>query len=563
MLSLSLFRSLLATMQVLGAEQRGVYSDVMQHRHLTLPPAQLLEHPTDVLIKVAYTDLNPVDLQKLERGPPIANDSVFVPGYGGTGIVEQVAAGGMSVPSLVGKPVCFLGDPSRRYGSWASHVVVDHRCVAVLPSHDVLREAAAVPVAGLTAYECLVKLGLAAHAKTTPDGHLERVGLASDEALKNQAAVSKVGPSQALLIVGASGGVGSWMMTLVKAWHPHLHIIATASSPETQAWCHSLGANQVIDHHEVNQVLKGGREGSVDYIVCLTEPTSAVFSALAEVIKPYGKIVLVVAGKGIETLDLGFCFFKCVTVYTETVFSSIRTKFEHIVPADELTVILNLMAQQTIVAPLSPDLASVSEKFSDALKEKGVLRVLYRSNKKRGKLVMMVHAGDGLIFLDFKTASVFTISRKECIAKKLLNKSKKETSPNEWQEQAPVIERQALIKKMTAHPKLGIVKVAERQAQDYQDGLQLQEAESVKNMWGVQLKKREKNAKGEELLFVDLRTNAIGEMSRKKCIELGGMTVGKSETDGQEIIEEAAAVLEDRDDLVAAVRQALKIHLEG
>mmetsp|Transcript_14773 Transcript_14773/g.27992 ORF Transcript_14773/g.27992 Transcript_14773/m.27992 type:complete len:552 (-) Transcript_14773:60-1715(-) len=551
-------------MQVLGAEQRGVYSEVLQHHHLPQQPNELLEQPTDVLLKVAYTDLNPVDLQKLAKGPPI-QESVFVPGYGGTGIVEQV---GSAVPNKawVGKPVCFLGDPSRKYGSWASHVAVDYRCVALLPTsspHDLLRDAAAVPVAGLTAYECLVKMGLAGDTRVGSDGQLERVGLSADgDNLSIQAATTKCG-AKSFLIVGAAGGVGSWLLTLTKALHPNMKMIATASSAETEEWCKSLGANQMIKHHEISQVLKGGREGSVDYIVCLTEPTSSVFGALAEVIKPYGKIVLVAAGKGIESLDLGFCFFKCVNIYTETVFSSIRTKFEHIVPADELTSILNLMARQTIVAPLSPDMESVSEKFSDALKDNGVLPLLSRESKKRGNLVMMVHAGDGLIFLDFKTASVFSVPRKECITKKILNQVTKENSPSEWKEQAPIIERQALIKKMTTHPKLGIAKVAEKQAKDYQDGLELQEAENVKSMWGVQLKKREKNAKGEELLFVDLRTSAIGELSRKKCIELRGMTIGKSETDGTEIVEEAVAVLEERDDLLAAVRQALKIHLEG
>ena len=559
---LLLLPSIFVAMKVLGAEQRGVYSEVLQHHHLQQQPSELLTQPTDVLLKVAYTDLNPVDLQKLAQGPPI-HGNVFVPGYGGTGFVEQV---GSAVPNkaLMGKAVCFLGDPSRKYGSWASHVAVDYRCVAVIPTsspRDLLRDGATVPVAGLTAYECLAKMGLAVDTCIGSDGKLQLVGMNADDGTASTRNATRNNSTKSLLIVGASGGVGSWLLTLAKAFHPNMDLIATASSAETGEWCKALGANRVVKHHEISQVLKGGREGSVDYIVCLTEPTSSVFGALTEVIKPYGKIVLVVAGKGIETLNLGFCFFKCVNIYTETVFSSVRTNLEHIVPADELTVILNLMAQQSIVAPLSPDMESVSEKFSDALKDNGVLRLLSRENKKRGNLVMMIHAGDGIIFLDFKTASVFSVPRKDCIAKKLL--TTKENSPSEWKEQAPIIERQALTKKMTTHSKLGVVKVAEKQVQDYQDGLDLQEAENVKSMWGVQLKKREKNPKGEELLFVDLRTSAVGELSRKKCIELGGMTIGKNETDGKELVEEAMEVIEQRDDLLAAVRQALKIHLEG
>ncbi|CAB9504336.1 furan-3-one reductase [Seminavis robusta] len=545
-------------MQALAAKQRGVYSDVLQLQHVADAKQDLQSH--DVLIKLAYADLNPVDLQKLANGPTI--EDVFIPGYGGSGIVEHV--GSAAPPHLMGKQVCFLADPNRK-GSYASYIVVDHRCVCEIPSSKTsieLRDAASIPVAGLTAYECLVKLGLAAdiHVKVQQDGHveLEGVGLQNkqQEANSNQA-------DKSLLIVGASGGVGSWLLTLVKAWHPSMEIIATAS-PQSEEWCKSLGATKVIRHHQIDQVLKGGKEGSVDYIVSLTEPTQTLFKSLTEVVKPYGKIVLVVAGKGIESLNLGFCFFKCVNVYTETVFSSIRTQYKQIVPKDELAVILNLMANQTIKAPLSPALTDdgvgISEKFSDALKDNGVLQLLAATTHKRGKLVMMIHAGNQIVFMDLKTASIFSVPHKECIAKKYLTKSKKHD--NEWQEQSQIIEKQELIKKITSHPKLGVTKVAEKQAQDYQDGLEVQEAENVKNLWGVSLKKREKNVKGEELLFVDLRTGALGELARKKFIELGALTLGTND-EGQETVEQAVTDFEDRDDIVSAVRQALKINLDA
>jgi hypothetical protein len=81
-------------------------------------------------------------------------------------------------------------------------------------------------------------------------------------------------------------------------------------------------------------------------------------------------------------------------------------------------------------------------------------------------------------------------------------------------------------------------------------------------LWGVQLKKRKKNAKGEELLFVDLRTGAVGELSRQKCMELGALTLAMNEEE-QEILSEAITNVEERDDIVIAVRQALKINLEA
>jgi len=594
-------------MQAIAATQRGPYHEVLSHQHVPAAGASggagaspsLDKH--QVLIKVAFSDLNPVDLQKLQNGPPVVDENVFlIPGYGGSGTVEQV--GSAAPKALVGRQVCFLVNPeSSNNGSYASHVVVDHQCVAALPPSGKLelRDVASIPVAGLTAYECLVKLGLAADTtkRVAEGGQLQTIGMGGsgrdqagggmDESVttrhalkptveppppppKVKAVASSLSTAdlvdKTLLIVGASGGVGSWILTLAKAFHPNLNLIATTGGGELkEQWCKSLGATKVIRHSDIGQILKGGKEGSVDYIICLTEPTTTLFTALSDVIKPYGKICLVVSGKSIESLNLGFCFFKCANVYTETVFSSIRDRYKHILPKDEMSVILDLMAQQTIKAPLSPDLTSdnISEKFSGALKDNGVLKLLSRTDNKRGNLVMMVHAGDGLIFMDFKTASIFSIPRKECIKKKIVNKSTKEGHTNDWIEQAPIIERQELLKKITADPKLGITKVAEKQAQDYQDGLELQEAENVKSKWGVTLKKREKNAKGEELMFVDLRTGALGELSRKKILEMGAMTLGPKDEEGQETVVEAVTDFAERDDLCATVRQALKINLEG
>lgn len=534
-------------MDVLGAVRFGSFDDVLEIKHIPQLPKL---NPKEVLIKVAYSDVNPVDLQKLKgkEGQPVPNPP-FVPGYGGSGIVQEV--GSAAPQHLSGKQVCFLADPTLR-GSYASHIVVDCRCIAEVPPNVDLRDAASIPVAGLTAYECLVKLGLASDIRVQ-DGNIEAVGLETNPKTEK----TKVDATASLLVVGGSGGVGSWIIVLARTWHPHLKIIVTAS-PEAEEWCKSLGATQVIRHDQITKVLSGGQEGSVSSIICLAEPTPTLFNALSEVIQPYGQICLVVSGKSIEGLNLGFCFYKCVNVLTETVFSSIRSKYQHIVPAEELKVILGLMANQTIKAPLSPDLEGVSEKFRDAIRDKGVLKVLAGPHR-RGKLVMLIHGVNELIFLDLKTASLIKIPRKDCLEKKVLSKVK---GGDVWQEESQTsTERDELIKKMTSNPRLGISKVAEKQWKDYEDGIEMQEAENVKNLWGVQLKKREKNVKGEELLFVDPSSRAVGELSRKKCIESGLITLSQDE-EGKEIIHEAVIDAEERDGIIQTVRQTLKLYLE-
>lgn len=362
------------TFDVLGAEIHGDYSTVLGFQ--SLAGDELLRlRPDDVLVEVSFTDVNPVDLQKLRGrdnmvGRPVDNPP-HVPGYGGSGIVVGVGSAIRDAASWKGQPVCFLADPSRM-GSYATHIAVDVNCVAKIPSlgddsFTLLRDCACIPVAGLTAYESLLKCGLAVSSEPSDF-------------------------TGSLLVVGASGGVGSWTITLARALNPHIEIIATASNQEQHEWCLSLGADRVITHEEVASTLKGGREGSVDWIVCMAEPTQDLFGALSDVIKPYGTICLVVAGKSISSLNLGFCFFKCVDVKTETVFSSIRTKYKKVTPSKELGFITGLLTGGKIKAPLSPELKSgnVSESFRKALERDGVLKALSEPTMRRGNFVMKI-----------------------------------------------------------------------------------------------------------------------------------------------------------------------------
>ena len=164
--------------------------------------------------------------------------------------------------------------------------------------------------AGCTAFESLEKVGLSI-TSTTP-------------IIESATTATTVGQGKRLLVVGGAGGVGSWITQLARANYPQLDIVCTTGSEESSTWCQKMGCSRTIHHDEIQTKLEGGLKGSCDYIICLTEPTKELFASLAEVLKAYGKICLVVAGAGIKMLDMSFVFFKCGTVSTETVFSSIR-----------------------------------------------------------------------------------------------------------------------------------------------------------------------------------------------------------------------------------------------
>ena len=346
----------LTIMEYLGASKFGHHKDVLDFDSFELLPEL---QPLDLLIEVKYAELNPVDLQKLnaKNGQEVPNPPLIV-GYGGSGIVNQVGSG-LSSDEWSGKRVCFLCD-STRPGSYATHVAVDYRCVAVIPFELSLEDAATVPLAGCTAYESVLKLNM------------------TDE--------------RTLLVVGAAGGVGSWALLLARARYPSMNIIATSGSEASRLWCTQMGATHVIPHNDIAN-LGGGPKGSVDYVLCLTEPTKEVFAALAEVIKPYGSICLVVAGNSIQSLDCGFLFFKAVTLTFETVFTSSRTNFDMIVPAKEITDILLHLQDRTIPAiPLSPQQKLFNSlDWRECLQDGGLLDQI-ASGHTQGKLVMKVEA---------------------------------------------------------------------------------------------------------------------------------------------------------------------------
>eukprot|EP01083_Nonionella_stella_P278600 947476_1 len=348
---------------------------------------------TELIVKVEYSELNPVDHHKLKgpankpAGTEIPNAPLIV-GFGGSGIVESINAdiADDKTKELLGKKVIFIANPSKS-GSYAEYIVCDRRVVAEIPEgkHMTLKNAASVPVAGCTALESLAKVGFPITVSSPS---------ASSPATNNNT-------RKRLLIIGGAGGVGSWTTQLARSCYPDLEIICTASSPSSSEWCKKMGADRTLSHDpdDIMKSLGGGPKGSIDGIICLAEPTPALFNALSEVLRPYGKICLVVAGAGIKSLDLGFIFFKCGTVTTQTVFSSIRDGY-HLDQSGGMEIILRFMKDGNVKAPFEgnrssildeemKDTTSSTDNWKEAI-EKGGLIDKVGSGHCRGKLVMKI-----------------------------------------------------------------------------------------------------------------------------------------------------------------------------
>jgi len=357
------------TMKVLGAMEFGsIATSFLSFHHVSRPLADNIG-PTEVIIKISYSDLNPVDHHKLKGNKPSGTSVPHPPlvvGFGGSGIVVSIneSLAEEKTKDLLGKRVAFLGNPSKP-GSYAEYIVCDHRAIAEIPDSVDFRMAATVPIAGCTALESMEKVELPIPSACASEGEGKR-----------------------LLVVGGAGGVGSWITQLARACFPKIEIICTASSQASSKWCKKMGADKIIGHDEIIS-LGGGPKGSVDSIICLAEPSADLFNSLSEVLRPYGKICLVVAGAGIKSLDLGFVFFKCGTVATETVFSSVRDGYR-LDQSKEMGTIMDLMKVGKVQCPLNEDVCgAVSDSWKEAMKEGGAIDIM-GSGHNRGKLVMKI-----------------------------------------------------------------------------------------------------------------------------------------------------------------------------
>lgn len=245
----------------------------------------------NLLIKVAAVSVNPVDF-KIRRNS--AKDKVLespkVIGWDAVGTVEAV---GNEVSLFnIGDEVYYAGDINKP-GSNAEYQLVDERIVGRKPGKLSTEQAAAMPLTALTAWEIL----------------FDRIS------------VSEKDKGKSVLIIGGAGGVGSIAIQMAK--NAGLQVIATASRPESVAWCREMGADVVVDHKDlVNNVKAAGFNG-VDFILDFVD-VNQYWNAFVELIKPQGSIGSI--SDPAEPVNLRQLKGKSVSFHWELMFT--RSMFE-------------------------------------------------------------------------------------------------------------------------------------------------------------------------------------------------------------------------------------------
>ena len=237
-----------------------------------------------------------------------------------------------------GVPVFGMQTPFGRMGGYAEYVAISEAALARKPEGVSHEEAAAVPCAALTAYGALVRIG-------------------------------RIGPKSQILIVGASGGVGSYAVQIAKALGAS---VTAVTSTGNITLVQSLGADRVIDY-------------KTERFTSVIRHQDVVFDTIGKESLASCRSVLASGGRYITTIPNGRTAIQSAISGLRRFVSGGRTPSAHVVlvraKGDDLERIAALMAAgriRSVIDSVYP------------LHEARAAHEKSRSWRTRGKLVLQV-----------------------------------------------------------------------------------------------------------------------------------------------------------------------------
>jgi len=240
-----------------------------------------------VLVRVRAASVNPVDFKIRKGGDWAGLPKPTILGYDAAGVVEAV---GENVTHLApGDEVFYSAKIFGRQGTYAEYHVEDAEIVGKKPSGLSFEQAAALPLAAITAYDSIVTF-------------------------------FQTKPGDTVLVHAGAGGVGCYAVQLAKA--AGARVLATGRR-ENEAFIRDLGADEVIDYRSArfeDEVLRltGGKgaDAAYDTVGGDTIPRSI------GCVRHYGKLASIAGIEGSvnamsirnQTLYLGFMERTCAKI---------------------------------------------------------------------------------------------------------------------------------------------------------------------------------------------------------------------------------------------------------
>lgn len=234
----------------------------------------------EALIRVAATSVNTVDLMIRRLGQadlPLSPDLPARLGMDFAGVVEAVGegvAGFAPGDEVYGCAGGLIGLP----GALAEYIAADARLIAKKPDRLTMREAAALPLVGITAWEGLARAGC--------------------------------GAGQTVLVHGGAGGVGHVAVQLAS--HLGATVFATGSGPEKLAVIEDLGATPIDYRAESVADYVATHTGGAGFDVVFDSVGGANMAKSFEAAALNGQVATTVS---LLSLDLTAAHFKGLSIH--------------------------------------------------------------------------------------------------------------------------------------------------------------------------------------------------------------------------------------------------------
>ena len=225
----------------------------------------------EVLIRVRAAGVNPFDWKVADGVLKDEKEHRFplILGFDAAGVIERVDTDvtrlfeGDEVYGYLSKPVMGMG-------TYAEHVGAPAAIVARKPESVGFAEAAALPTPALTAMDLVDAVDL--------------------------------GDGETVLIVGATGGVGSYAVQLAAG--RGARVIATARQAN-EAFVRELGATETIDHTrgDLGEAVRAAHPDGIEAIIDVVSDPEAL-GRMAGLVKEGGRIASSVSAADVESLAL-------------------------------------------------------------------------------------------------------------------------------------------------------------------------------------------------------------------------------------------------------------------
>ncbi|XP_054651388.1 reticulon-4-interacting protein 1 homolog, mitochondrial isoform X2 [Dunckerocampus dactyliophorus] len=189
----------------------------------------VISYPNEVIVKVFAAGLNPIDVSmrggygaatlSMKRDPLNINQTgMEFPLTLGRDVSGVIMECGLDVKYFRERDEVWAAIPPWKQGSLAEFVVLSANEVSLKPKSLSHTEAAAIPYVATTAWSALVNTG----------------GLNKDNCANKR-----------ILILGGSGGVGTFAIQMLKAWGAHVTVTCAQNA---ERFVRELGADHVVDY---------------------------------------------------------------------------------------------------------------------------------------------------------------------------------------------------------------------------------------------------------------------------------------------------------------------------